>query len=286
VDALAGRVVMADNHTFNQPNDHDWLSGVYASTKTLVPFQESQCYLLAHNVGVESVPAANPGWLSRPSTPQDTYTVGLRFKSLPDKLKGWDYGLEAAAQFGSVRYKNARLDQQAFAVMANGGYTWKQAWGAPRLGIGYDYFSGDDLADGDYGTFEPIFPTNHRPLGLMDLVGGKNIHDPRFSFSLKPVKPLDVSLEWHSYWLADTADFFYNDGGSARNANGYGANPQFNSYVGSELSLDVAYKFKSWAVVRAGYGHFFVGRYVKDSLATRGGAQDADWFYTQCTLSF
>ncbi len=287
VDAFTGRPVMIINHSFNLPNDYDWLSGGYASSKTLVPFQESQLYFLAHNVGAQSVPASNPAWVNRPSTPQDTYTTGLRFKSLPDRLGGWDYSVEAAAQFGDVLVGKARQTQQAYAVMTSAGYTWKQAWGAPRVGLGYDLFSGDsDPKDDHNGTFEPLFPTNHRPLGLMDLVGAKNIHDPRVNFTLKPVKTVVVSLEWQSFWLAETADYFYSDTGTARSGNGYGRHPQFSSYAGSEVDLDVTYTPKPWLVGRAGYGHFFVGDYVDASLAANGGAQDADWIYTQLSFTF
>jgi len=43
---------------------------------------------------------------------------------------------------------------------------------------------------------------------------------------------------------------------------------------------------ESWASIRAGYGHFFVGEYIKQSKAGLGGATDADWVYVQTTLSF
>ena len=286
VDAFVGRPVMMDPDHLNEVNHDDWLSGGYASTKSLFPFQESQCYFLAHNVGRQSG-GTHPNWLNKPSTPQDTYTMGLRFKSLPNQLKGWDYSFETAGQLGDVQVDGQRLDQVAFAVMFRGGYTWKKTWCSPRLGIGYDFFSGDDNPqDGHNGTFEPLFPTNHRPLGLMDLVGPKNIHDPYAALSFQPAKSVTVALEWHSFWLANAADYFYSDSGSARNSNGYGRHPQWDSYAGSELDVDASWAIKSWAVLRAGYGHYFVGSYVKDSLAATGGARDADWFYAQFTLSF
>ncbi|MBI3850927.1 MAG: hypothetical protein HY298_11725 [Verrucomicrobia bacterium] len=43
---------------------------------------------------------------------------------------------------------------------------------------------------------------------------------------------------------------------------------------------------KPWTVVRAGFGHFFAGDYLKSSLANVGGATDADWVYVQATLNF
>lgn len=286
IDAFVGRPILADDHNWNEPNDYDWLSGCYASSKKLLPFQESQAYVLVHTVAGQST-VQDPGVITRASTPQDTATVGLRFKSLPAKLGAWDYTFEFAGQFGDVKVGKARLDQEAFAIVGTGGYTWKETWGSPRLSVGYELWSGDDDPKDDRnGTFEPLFPTNHRPLGLMDLVGAKNIHDPRVGLNFKPVKPLAVWLEWHWFWLAEAADSFYNDGGTARSGNGYGRNPQYGNFAGSEVDLDVIYTFKPWLVARAGYGHFFVGDYVSDLLAATGGAQDADWFYAQVGFSF
>ena len=262
VDAFVGRPVMADPHAFNSVNSYDWLSGIYASTKSLISWQESQLYVIAHNASDKSG-SPHPQWLNRACTPQDTYTVGFRFKSLPDALNGWDYSLEAAGQFGNVKVGGTRLEQAASAVMACGGYTWKKAWGSPRLGLGYDFFSGDaDPRDVHNGTFEPLFPTNHRPLGLMDLIGAKNIHDPRVSFSFKPAKPALISLEWHSFWLATTADYFYSDSGAKRDGNGYGRNPGYDSYAGSEINLDFNWTFKPWAVLRAAHLFMASGRVV------------------------
>jgi hypothetical protein len=38
--------------------------------------------------------------------------------------------------------------------------------------------------------------------------------------------------------------------------------------------------------VQTGFGHFFVGDYVKNSLAASGGAADASFLYAQFTLNF
>ena len=129
----------------------------------------------------------------------------------------------------------------------------------------------------------------------MDFVGWRNIHNPRFSASLKPLKPLLLTLDYHLFWLADTHDFFYPEAGPGRGASGaaqpgepasYGRNPPFSSFVGSELNLEAIYTPKPWLIVRAGYGHFFVGDYIKSSLSNVGGATDADWLYIQTTFSF
>lgn len=287
VDAFFGRVVIADDGNFNVNNDYDNFSGIYAGTKKLMPWQDTQFYFLARNYGVNGPNAITTGVPGSPGTQRDIYTLGTYWKSDPEAFCGWDYSLEAAYQFGSVYYSTAldRLDQSSWAVFATGGYTWKNAWGAPRLGLGYDYGSGDtDPTDGKVGTFENLFGTQHKPYGLMDLAGARNMHIPKVTFSIKPVKGLTVGTDCMAFILASTDDYFYPESGSGRKANGYGINPGFGSYVGSEIDLYASYKINSWSAGELGYGHFFTGAYVEDSVGS--SALDADWFYTQLTLTF
>ncbi|MBL9136050.1 MAG: alginate export family protein [Verrucomicrobiales bacterium] len=285
VDAFAARMVIPDNHNFNLSGDYDVLTGVYASSKGLLPFQETQVYALGHHVEADAL-VVDPAWLSSPARPQDTFTIGFRAQSIPGKLGNWDYAAEAAGQLGTVNAVNRRLDQLGWNTTVSGGYTWKSADWQPRLGLGYDFASGDnDPTDDQNGTFLPLFPTNHKVYGLMDLVGPRNLHDPRIVASVRPLKTLTIAAEFHGFWLATTEDFFYPEGGAARARNGYGRNSQFDSFVGTEFDLDVTWRARSWLTFRAGYGHFFVGSYVQSSLANSGGATDADWVYLQTSLN-
>lgn len=300
VDAFAGRVVVPVNHHFNMPNDYDWFSGVYASTTTSIPGQETQLYFFSRNASSKAATAVPGALIGLPSA-RDIYTVGTRIKSLPGEWQGWDYGVEMAGQFGSINQNvpgvgSRRLDHEALAASVMGGYTWSKVFGTPRLGLEYDYSSGDrNPTDGKNETFDNLFPTNHKHYGYMDFIGWRNIHNPRLSASIKPAPPLLVTLDYHLFWLADTHDFLYPESGAGRGASGparpgepvsYGRHPDFSGFVGSELDLDTTYTFKSWLAVRAGYGHFFVGDYVRRSLSSVGGATDADWFYIQTNFIF
>jgi hypothetical protein len=152
----------------------------------------------------------------------------------------------------------------------------------------YDYASGDhDPRDGKSQTFENLFPTNHKLYGYMDFFGWRNMHDARLSAAVRPASPLLVTLDYHLFWLADSHDYFYPLSGPGRSAPpSYGRNPQFDSFVGSELDFEVTYIPKPWLTIRAGYGHFFVGDYVQSSLVGVGGSRDADWLYLQTTFTF
>lgn len=295
VDAFAGRVVVPRDRHFNEPNDYDWFWGAYASSQKLVSWQESQFYFLGRNASRQS-PDAISGGLIGLATPRDIYTAGLRFKSLPGKLAGWDYSLEAAGQFGNFAASPTadRIDHEAFAVHVGGGYTFDACDLKPRFGVEYNFASGDsDPNDDTHETFENLFPTNHKFYGYMDLFSWQNLHNVRFNTAVKPAKGLTVTLDYHLFWLAETEDYFYQVSGAPRitgatgSGAGYERNPSYGKFVGSEIDLVATYALKTWLNLQAGYGHFFVGDYVEDSLsAPTHGSTDADWVYAQVALNF
>ena len=119
----------------------------------------------------------------------------------------------------------------------------------------------------------------------MDFFSWQNMHNVRFTASAKPLKGLSITADYHLFWLAETEDFFYAASGAARNTGGYSRNAGNDSFVGSEVDLVATYKVSTFGVLQAGYGHFFRGDYVKESL-TATGSKDADWVYVQAVLNF
>jgi len=290
VDFFTSRVIIPDDNNFNVANDYDWFSGIYASSRTLIPKQETELYLLARNASTQSpatIGAGLPPALSGVS-PRDIYTLGLRMKSLPGQWNGWDYSLEMAGQLGRFKKTatSASLDHQAFAAHIAGGYTWEKAAFKPRVGLEYDFATGDgNPADGDHTTFENLFPTNHRFYGAMDFFSWQNIHDFRLSTQIKPLAKLTLSLDFHAFFLAETSDLFYQVNGTPRTTGGYEVNNNAGNYVGSEIDFVGTYAIKPYASFQAGYGHFFVGDYVKNSLIATG-SKDAGWAYLQLVFNF
>ena len=291
LDAFTGRVILPYDDHFNVPNDYDWFSGLYASTADLIPWQQTQLYLLSRNTGTGSPTAVTP--TVGGSAARDVYTLGTLWKSLPGKLGGWDYSAELVGQLGSVNSGGAagrRKDLEAYGAFVSGGYTWAKTWGAPRLGLGYDYGSGNhDPNSGTTHTFENLFGTAHRFYGVMDLMGPRNTSSPRLTTSIKPVKGLTLTADYLLFWLADTQDYLYPETAAARSANGYGLHPGYCSFVGSELDLVATYTFKTYGDLQLGYGHFFVGDYIRQSVssvAKNGGTADANWIYVQARVNF
>jgi hypothetical protein len=301
VDAFVGHVVIPKDNQFDYPNNYDTFSGVYASTHELMPWQETQVYFLARNAS-EQAPNFTTGALVPLPSPRDIYTPGFRFKSLPGKLEGFDYGVEADYQFG--RYETvtgtapgavpgADLSQKAYLGHLDGGYTWEMPW-SPRVGAEFNYASGDkNASDGTHGTFDTLYPTTHMVTGIMDLYCLQNIEDARINLTVKPTKKFTAFTSFRGVWLATTSDSFYQanqtprTGGTPGAGNGYAINPTYNRFVGTEADLVLTYNFTSYAQLQGGYGHFFVGDYIRQSLSAPGfGYHDADYIYLQGTLNF
>ena len=295
-DFFTSRVVIPEDGKFNVNNDYDYFSGFYANT-TKIPKNNLEFYFLARNSAKKAATAEPSPQAPQPSA-RDIYTPGIRIKSLPGEFGNWDYTGEFMGQFGRFVDTRAGLaaaprgqDHLAYALAINGGYTFNDAFGKPRVALEYAFGSGDsDPTDDKHETFENLFPTNHKFYGGMDLVSLQNIHNIRAIFQLKPHARVSMALEGHAFWLADTSDNFYNVGGAPRggrgpSATGFGVNKGYDNYVGSEIDLTAGVALTRYAQIEAGYGHFFVGEYVKQSLATPG-AVDADWLYIQLTFNF
>ncbi len=286
VDALGGRQVVPRDRHFNRVNDYDWITGIYASSRRWTEFQDTEMFAFSRSVANGSPTAFTPS-LGGP-TARDVVTVGTRWKSVPGKLGPWDYTFEGAAQFGSLNAVGGRLEHRGYAVNASGGYSWSKAWATPRLGVGYDFGSGDgDPTDGENHTVELLYGTNHKLYGLADLFGMRNLHIPRMNATLKPSKDLNVTVEWLGYWMVETADFLYPESSGARAQNGYTRHADFDSFVAHEVDLLVNWKLSGWAQVQAAYAHVFAGNYVEQSAASAGrDARGADWFSLQAVFHF
>lgn len=296
-DFFTSRPVIPENGRFNVVNDYDWFSGVYATT-LMVPKNNLQLYFLSRNSSASAIAAEPSPQFPQPSA-RDIYTVGGRLKSLLGQFANWDYTVEGAYQFGDFRdYRlgasSPRLAQSAFMAVAQAGYTFTNFWATPRLAAEYNYSSGDSNPhDGVHGSFDNLFPTTHKFNGYMNFFSLQNVQDVRGILQFEPCSRMAVSIEGHGFWLADTRDSFYNATGAPRGGlgttpgTGYGINPTYGSFVGTELDAIAGFAVTRFAQLEMGYGHFFVGDYVNQSLSAPGfGSRDADWVYMQATISF
>lgn len=297
-EAFGSKLVLPNDNNPNVWNDYASFCGLHLTTKKL-PKNTTELYFFARNEDIGTATADTgavlPFQLAAPAA-RDIYTVGGRLKSNPGDFGAFDYTVEGAYQFGNWRQAagGPELSHSAYAFMANLGYTFGDSAMTPRLALEYCYGSGDDdPTDGTHGTFDNLFPTNHKFYGYMDFFSWQNIHDVRLAYTMKPHPRLSVAIEAHSFWVADTGDNLYNAGGVARGGavatpgNGYGINSGYDSHVGYELDVVAGYTLTKFASLEGGYGHFFTGDYVDQTWSAAGfGSTDADWFYLQTVIRF
>lgn len=296
-EVFGSKLVLPNDNNHNVWNDYGSFCGLHLTTKQL-PGNTTELYFFSRNEDIGTATAVTgvvlPFQLAAPVA-RDIYTVGGRLKSNPGDFGAFDYTMEAAYQFGNWKQTlaSAELKQEAFAFMANVGYTLGDSATQPRLALEYCYASGDKNPNDDtHGTFDNLFPTNHKFYGYMDFVSWQNIHDVRIAYTMKPHPRLSLALEGHSFWLANTADNFYNAGGVGRTGGGvgtgtgYNLNPGYNAHLGYEVDFVAGLILTKFATLEGGYGHFFAGKYIDQSWASAGGSKDADWFYLQTVVRF
>jgi hypothetical protein len=306
VDAFTGGLVYNDHNNFNESNSKDVFSGLYFNFPTLAKNEIVEAYV--YNRAVDrSIARDDWSGIAAPFRfpgAQDLSTAGLRVRSKPLAYGPWDYGVELMHQFGdrttvapgatlAAALAAPRLDQDAWAAVLQGGYTWTEHTWQPRFGVLYSYGSGDkSAADGKSQTFQNLFATTHLHYGYMDLNSLQNLHDVRLVFSAKPRANISLAAEVHFQFLDETTDFWYNVAGVPRNftgaavgsGRGYRINSAYDRTLGTEVDLIAAWTFKPYAQVEAAVARYFRGDYIKQSLSAVGST-DATYFYLQLTLN-
>jgi len=293
IDLFTSTVVNIYRHSFDQSDlfngteTHRDLvfSGIYFSTGAVEPIT-LDFYALgldqargndANFEGILGLPPAGSAG-GNPMARTDFVTLGTRIKGDPKKLGGFEYEGEFAFQKGEV----ADLDLTAFAAHIGGGYNFDCPW-KPRLFAEYNFATGDDNpTDSDNGTFQNLFPTNHKFYGFMDLFSWQNLHNPELSLKAKPYKQVGLEADLHGFWLADTNDAWYRANGVTKVRPITPASRNADSYVGAETDLVITYQPVKFLTLVAGYSHFFAGDYLKAT----GPSDDADFGYVQSTVSF
>ena len=245
-------------------NGNFW--GLYGTYKA-VPKHEFDLYILGRDQGDDSFTNEHgkKGNLS-------DRTVGARFKGAPDRF---DYTGEADWQFGRKAGQRVR----AWALAATGGYTFDQAL-KPRLGVEYDFASGDaDPSDNKLQTFDPLFPFGHALQGYQDIFSWKNGHAFKASASVDPKAGWRLQADLHHFRLHRGVDSWFDATGTqiTRSAAGTAGKD-----VGNELDLHVKGKFREVITLWFGYSRFFAGSFVR----TTTGRGDRDWGFLQAAFNF
>ena len=195
------------------------------------------------------------------------YSIGNR---LHGRCGSWDYETEAAAQFGT--YAGDRI--RAWMATAGAGYTFADVSWKPRIGLLYDYASGDsNPSDAIHGTFNQLFPLGHAYFGYLDRVGRQNIHAIKAQLKVKPTPKLTAWGDFHTFLADQDRDALYGANGVPIRSGGAGG----SSFFGHELDMTMKYALNKHTKILAGWAHFFPGGFIKRT----GTSEDADFLYAQ-----
>jgi hypothetical protein len=262
--------------------------GIYvrlAPTPTL----KLEPYLLGRNSRKDLVYNAGAAGSSRPyDIPQKILTAGLRLVGGPaEKLGGFDYDAEFAGQTGQARGRQmvagalvypgpAWLDHRAWAWHAGAGYSL--ATTVPlRLYAEVNRASGDrNPTDGRNDSFLNLFPTNHRPYGIIDVFSWKNMREIALTGS-STIAGTKLRLEQHWFALDNVNDTWFRSNGVTAVRPLNIAARQAPRRVGAETDFVASRAFGKHVAVELGGGYFAVGPYVRAT----GGASDARLGYLQ-----
>ena len=187
-----------------------------------------------------------------------------------------------------------KLDQLAWAGIAEVGYQLSEIWGKPWLRTGVNFASGDSnpaagegvSGGGNRNTFFNLLPTNHLYYGYADQVAFSNLIDLLVQFKLSPTPKLGLELAFHQFWLYTNRDArYFGSGAFERRSLGYGRSPSNGSNnVGQEIDFVVNYKVNEHLGLMGGVAHLFGGGVFSRNPTYPD--EDANWAFIQVALSY
>lgn len=273
IDAFWARPVVIDNDRFDQPDDNTNFAGLYATTPLHKDHQMALfTYYLNRNRDTRTTfgPEYNAD-LKAGNT--DRVTLGARFWG---KFDAWDYDIEGGPQVGQL----AGDDILAGYVSAEVGYTFADAWAKPRVSVGYDYASGDNIpGDGQNNTFDQLFPTGHLWFGYVDILGRQNINAGNITLTIQPTKELKIWASYHLFCLADSNDAAYNAAGAPFRRSTSGT---AGMSLGHEFDITASYQLDRHTSFLFGYGWFIPANFVDNT----GPSKDVHFLYTGVEYRF
>lgn len=322
VDAFAARVVTirgrnygdtTDHFTLNSSDSHDLFAGLYAQNSGFIKNQKTDVYLLYRDKD-RNYPAYRPNTLTSGPTgvlpydiPEKIWTAGIRMQSISSApLKGFDYILEAAYQWGESRPGLTPAiqdvpnwyDHRAYAFHVETGYTIEKSKLLPRFAVEFNQASGDkNPSDTSNESFLNLFHTNHKFYGYMDVMGWKNMRNVALTARAKPFAYLDSSLkksvlrlDYHWFWLQTTQDLWYR-------ANAITTVAAPAPAIRGSLPKDLGQEFDvtwTWSPsppyeVLVGWSYFWTGDYLPAARAVGGipgRGDNATFGYAQLVVKF
>ena len=249
IDLFAASVVRILDDEFDKSGNGNRFAGAYVTSGAILPQGTAEPYVFWRRDVNQRAEAGVLDTLQQ-------WTAGARLVGkLPARL---DYNVEMDLQRGSLGPDSVRAWAGHWYIRETVSGRW-----TPHVSAEYNYASGDaDPADGIRGTFDQLYPTAHDKYGLADLVGWRNIHDARVGFDITPITATLITVNYHSYWVAQARDALYAASGTplARVPGGAAS-----TRVGQEIDVQVARPLTPYLALAAGYSHLMPGPFLKEA---------------------
>jgi hypothetical protein len=261
--------------------------GLYVTLKMVPNWTVEPYYFLLQDT--RAVTAADPA-----ATPQGTNqtrsTLGGR---IAGKALGFDATGELAWQFGGAATGAAGVNHNvhinAWAGAFKAGYTFDAVPMKPRIGIEFDYASGDSCKTtcNHSNTFDNLYPTNHFHYGYMDLNSWKNTVQYHIMFDVKPDAVSKLQVNFIIHRLANTRDNWYR---AAQGVYGTSATTNQAASLGQELDIHYYRTIKEKFKFEIGVGHFWAGEWTAAAGNTIAAADPngsgQNWGYVMGSVLF
>lgn len=254
LDVFGASVVRILDGEFDKSGNGNRFAGAYATSAKVIPKGLVEPYVYWRRDVNQRAETGALGSLRQ-------VTSGARLVGrMPAAL---DYNVELAAQTGSLGSDRV----SAWAGHWQLRHTLPVKKMTPHVTGEYNFASGDsNPTDGTRGTFDHLYPTAHDKYGLADQVGWRNIHHVRAGFDVSPFKATPITVNYHSYWLAESRDALYAAGGAVLARVPAGA---ASRKVGQELDVQVSRPLTPQLALAAGYSHLFAGPFLKEATPGR-----------------
>ncbi len=238
----------------------------------------------------------------------DIHTIGFRQAG---QLYGIDYRGEYYHQWGDATATrnggsgvgagtaSADVDRDAYMFGVRVGKTFNNVTMKPGLTFWYDYYSGtsdSDARNNNWESFNTLFDTGHKFLGLMDLylgVGGNTvpggavggtrglgIQDYALKAKLNPIPGWTLKAHYHWFYTAEGI------GANPLQAGGATTAGTDSNSLGNELDLILLHKLNPNTLVNIGWSNYTTSEGLRTLSAGAIGSDDANWAYVQFQVTF
>lgn len=265
IDFFAANRVLYVKNSFDDSHFPYHVYAAYARIHAIPDNKLDLFYVIKHNPDKVNRGAAGAGSLL-------VQTVGFYWRGT---WKSLDYKGTFAYQYGDYSQDNIR----AFGFNVESGYNISTMW-EPRLAFSLTYASGDKgTQDKTYETFDGVFGAVDKYYGRMNLFSWMNLIDIQMGVSVKPIRKMKLSLEFHRFKLAQAKDAWYYCTGKKMRWDPTGKSGR---NLGYEIDLIWKYEVHRYMTLMAGCCAFFPGQFIEMT----GASENAYWAFGQVLLRF